>query len=320
MKNEEQLGPGLPRAPRLVDAALDHLRNVVDRPDVGGTRYELIEVVGRGGMGTVWRARDLRLERDVALKVLSEPDETLAREFAARLLAEAKVLARLEHPCIVPVHDVGVLNDGRAFACMKLVRGKRLDEILATDIAEGERLSIFARIGEAVAFAHSRGILHLDLKPSNIMVGEFGEVLVLDWGLAQIEREARFSSSVRAGTEGFMSPEQQGPQSGIDARADVFALGRIFGLLGLRGRELAAIAKKASAEHAAERYPSVVDLLADVARFQAGEEVSALPGGVLRKLARFQRKYRAAIWLVAAYAVMRVGFELLRLWRESRNS
>ncbi len=320
MKHEDQAGSEPPRTRRLVDAAFDHLRNVVDRPDVEGTRYELIEVAGRGGMGTVWRARDLRLERDVALKVLSEPDEDIAREFAARLVAEAKVLARLEHPCIVPVHDCGVLNDGRAFACMKLVRGKRLDEILATGIPESERLLIFARIGEAVAFAHSRGVLHLDLKPSNVMVGEFGEVLVLDWGLARIECDARFAANVRAGTEGFMSPEQHRAESGIDARADIFALGRTFSLLGLLGREPAAIAAKASTDRAADRYPSVADLLADVARFQAGEEVSALPGGLLRKLARFQRKYRAAIWLVAAYALMRVAFELFRLWRESRNS
>ena len=320
MKDDEHIASPAPRAPRIVDAALEHLRSVIDRPDLEGTRYELIEVAGRGGMGTVWRARDLRLEREVALKVLSEPDETLAREFAARLLAEAKILARLEHPCIVPVHDVGVLNDGRAFACMKLVRGKRLDEILDAETSEGERFSIFVRVGEAVAFAHSRGVLHLDLKPANIMVGEFGEVLVLDWGLAQVERETLAASNVRAGTQGFMSPEQQRGDSGIDARADVFALGRIFALLELRGRELAAIAAKASAERAVERYSSVLELLADVARFQAGEEVSALPGNWLRKLARFQRKYRAAIWLVAAYAVMRVAFELFRLWRESKNS
>jgi serine/threonine protein kinase len=304
----------------LADAALMHLRSVVDRPDVSGTRYELIEIVGSGGMGTVWRARDLLLERDVALKVLSEPDEQHAREFADRLMLEAKVLALLEHPCIVPVHDVGVLADGRAFACMKLVRGRRLDELLADDVAEAERLSIFARIGEAVAFAHSRGVLHLDLKPGNIMVGEFGEVLVLDWGLAQLERAQHGSLRVRGGTEGFMAPEQQDGAQAVDPRSDVFALGRILAQLGLAGRELQAIAAKAGAARSADRYATVAELLADLARLQAGEEVLALPGGLGLKLLRFYRKYRAAIWLVAAYALMRVAFELYRVWQDSKNS
>ena len=300
--------------PRIADATLDHLRAVVDEPDVSGTRYELVEIIGRGGMGTVWRAHDRLLERDVALKVLAEPDLEFAREIGLRLVQEAKVLARLEHPGIVPVHDVGVLADGRAFTCMKLVRGRRLDELLSGNLTESERLAIFSRIAESVAFAHSCGVLHLDLKPGNVMVGEFGEVLVLDWGLAKIERATLPSKLIRAGTEGFMSPEQQRGESDADARSDVFALGRLLAELQVGGREIAAIVAKATSMLPSDRYTKVLELQADVRRFQAGEEVHALPDNVWTKLARFYRRYRAAIWLVAAYAIMRIGFELFRSW------
>jgi serine/threonine protein kinase len=307
-------------AQSLQDATLDHLRSVVDVPDVSGTRYELVEIIGRGGMGTVWRALDRLLEREVALKVLDEPDAELGREMGIRLVQEAKVLARLEHPGIVPVHDVGVFADGRTFTCMKLVRGQRLDEMLAANTPESERLSIFARIAESVAFAHAGGVLHLDLKPANVMVGEFGEVLVLDWGLARLQRAAESTPAFRAGTEGFMSPEQKRGDAHVDARSDVFALGRLLAELRIGGREIAAIVAKATAELPSGRYATVIELAADARRFQAGLEVRALPDSPWTKLARFHRKYRAAIWLVAAYAIMRIGFELFRSWRESGNS
>ncbi|HUF69469.1 MAG TPA: serine/threonine-protein kinase [Longimicrobiales bacterium] len=171
----------------LSDRTLDHLRAVADEPDLSGTRYQLAEPVGCGGMGRVYRARDTGLDRDVALKIL----HTAEAGEAERLIAEAKILARLEHPGIVPVHDAGTLPDGRVFCAMKLVRGTRLDA-LARDTADlPERLRIFQRICETVAFAHAHGVLHRDLKPQNIMVGSFGEVLVLDWGIAsQIIRTA----------------------------------------------------------------------------------------------------------------------------------
>jgi serine/threonine protein kinase len=314
----------------LGDRTLDHLRALVDAPDVEGTRYELIELVGRGGMGSVWRARDRLLERDVALKVLNlaEPEAAAAADPAqgprpaevrgARIVQEAQVLARLEHPGIVPVHDAGVLPDGRAFACMKFVRGKRLDELVSAGLSESERLSIFSRIAESVAFAHSRGVLHLDLKPANIMVGEFGEVLVLDWGLARLEH--RPQKGVRAGTLGFMAPEQERAAADLDARADVFALGRVLASLELGGREIAAIVARATRERREERYGSAMELHADVRAFLSNERVRALREGPAARLARFGRKYRAALWLVGAYALMRVGFELFRLWRESGNS
>jgi serine/threonine protein kinase len=167
----------------ISDAALRHLQEIADLPDLAGTPYEILETIGRGGMGTVYLALDRRLDREVALKVVQLPGN--AAEDVDRLLREARVLARLEHPGIVPVHDAGLLPDGRAFYAMKRVRGSRLDEH-ARAVPLAERLRAFERICEAVAFAHAHGVIHRDLKPENVMVGSFGEVLVMDWGVAKV--------------------------------------------------------------------------------------------------------------------------------------
>jgi serine/threonine protein kinase len=193
----------------LSDRTLDHLREVADEPDLSGTRYRLLEPVGRGGMGRVYRARDTGLDRDVALKVL----HTHEAAAADRLIAEARILARLEHPGIVPVHDAGTLPDGRVFCAMKLVRGKRLDALAREpDVDLPERLRIFQRICETVAFAHAHGVLHRDLKPQNVMVGAYGEVLVLDWGIAKLTPQAQAATA-----EGDTPPESTDPESGFTA-------------------------------------------------------------------------------------------------------
>jgi len=296
------------QAPRLSDGALDRLRIAADMPDTSATRYELIAPLGRGGMATVWRARDNVLEREVALKVLAEP---AAPGVAERLLAEAKILARLDHPGIAPVHDAGVLADGRVFYAMKRVEGRRLDE-LARAAPRAELLRIFVRIGEAVAFAHAHGIVHCDLKPANVMVGAFGEVLVMDWGVARVLAQAP-ADPARVGTPGFMSPEQaRGDVAAIDARSDVFALGALLRVLGGErpGRPLAAIAAKATQPNPAARYATVLELVADVERLQAGAAVSALPEGLGRRLLRIYRQNRAAVWLVATYVVARTLFAI----------
>ena len=167
---------------RLDDARLDRLRRVLDEPDLAGTRYRLIGPLGRGGMGSVWHVEDVLLGRRVALKVLAVPDDH--GTLAARLLDEARILAALEHPGIIPVHDAGTLGDGRVFYVMKRVRGRGLDRA-AAELSLHETLAIFTRVCDAVAFAHASGVLHRDLKPSNIMLGEFGVALVLDWGVAK---------------------------------------------------------------------------------------------------------------------------------------
>jgi serine/threonine protein kinase len=176
----------------LPDQVVARLQTEMQTPDLSGTRYRVLELLGHGGMGTVWLAQDSILQRPVALKVLAA--ENSSADLAARLMQEAVVLARLEHPGIVPVHDAGTLSDGRTFYCMKHVEGQTLDRY-ACKLALRERLRLVQRIAEPLAFAHSRGIIHRDLKPANIMVGAFGEVLIMDWGLAKVMAATGVSSA-----------------------------------------------------------------------------------------------------------------------------
>ena len=166
----------------LSDGAIGRLRAVANWPEFASERYTVTKEIGRGGMGTVYAAIDGALGREVALKV---SNTVASAPFERRIAAEARALARLEHPGIVPVHDVGRLTDGRLFYVMKRVHGSTLREYLGHDSDLSERLRIFERICEAVAFAHARRILHRDLKPDNVMIGAFGEVMVMDWGVAK---------------------------------------------------------------------------------------------------------------------------------------
>jgi serine/threonine protein kinase len=196
------------------DAAIERLRTLDDEPDFSGTRYDIVERIGRGGMGTVFRGRDRALDREVAIKVT-----TLATASdAERLRAEARTLARLEHPGIAAVHDVGQLPDGRVFTVMTLVRGERLD-VRAAALPLADRLRLFDRICDAVAFAHAQGIVHRDLTPANIMVGVHGQVLVLDWGLAQPDPSANALEGSDPGQSGVRVGSEQG-QSGVRAGSD----------------------------------------------------------------------------------------------------
>lgn len=285
----------------LSDRAVDRLREAAAWPDLD-ERYTITGIAGHGGMGTVYVARDRVLERDVAVKVLDVADHQGSR--AARLTREAHILARLDHPGIVPVHDAGVLPDGRAYYVMKLVRGRRLDEVLAAATPPAVRLDLFARVLEAVAFAHAHGVVHRDLKPENIMAGAFGEVFVMDWGVAQ--DGAADSEPAVVGTPGFMPPEQAGARE-VDARADVFALGVV--LTQLIGRNpwpaLAAIAAKAQHPDLQARYQTVEQLAADMARFRNQEPVSAYRESVLERGLRVYRRYELPILLLIAYIVMR---------------
>jgi serine/threonine protein kinase len=233
----------------LSDSVVEHLRTIADAPDLSGTKYDLGEKIGEGGMASVYRAHDRELDRPVAIKVLS--DSLVDDRSKQRMVAEARIIGRLEHPAIVPIHDSGLLPDGRVFYVMKLVRGRRLDEYAKSVSELKDRLRIFGKICEAVAFAHANGVIHRDLKPQNVMVGAFGEVLVMDWGLAKKLRESGESTQsptpqkklasgidvrpentdagVVMGTPGYMAPEQaRGEVERLDERTDIFGLGGIL--------------------------------------------------------------------------------------------
>jgi serine/threonine protein kinase/formylglycine-generating enzyme required for sulfatase activity len=212
-------------------------------------RYALGEELGRGGAGRVVEAHDRLFGRSVAVKILLGRDPGPMRRF----ITEARTTARLDHPGVVPVHDLGLLPDGTPCFVMKRVQGRSLKTILsgleggdpAIQAAFGRYrlLRILIGVGQAVDFAHAHGVVHRDLKPDNIMVGDFGEVLVMDWGVAKVlgevpadpplnlpvvESQGTLAGSI-IGTPGYMPPEQaRGEHSRIDGRADVWALGAIL--------------------------------------------------------------------------------------------
>jgi serine/threonine protein kinase len=222
----------------------------VDPADPGGParplpaqdRYRLGAELGRGGMGRVVEAFDLQLGRTVALKeVLPKGGPGVARRFKR----EVQLTARLEHPSIIPLYDSGSTADGRPFYVMRRVSGLPLDQLMTQAADLDERLThlpaLLAAI-DAVAHAHRRGVIHRDLKPANILVGELGEIVVIDWGLAKVIGEdgdrpgtviAASTESLRTqmgsvfGTPGFMSPEQARGEE-LGPRGDVYALGAIL--------------------------------------------------------------------------------------------
>lgn len=319
----------------LSDQVVDQLRTAIQLPDLSGTRYRPLRLLGRGGMGAVWLAEDTALSRQVALKILDITDEKGV--LAARLLREAEILASLEHPGIVPVHDAGTLADGSVFYCMKYVQGQTLDQYVKNPHSISERLRIVQRLAEPLAFAHAKGVLHRDLKPGNIMIGPFGEVLVMDWGLAKrgavndADRDPRPSVAVAypclgtdhstgvVGTPGYMSPEQARGEP-VDERSDVFSFGAVMVFVLINGapndpdgfaalpRPLKAICAKAMVADRSARYQSVGQLASDISRFLEQSPVSAYQENILDKVGRLLSRHGTALVLVLAYLLMRILF------------
>ncbi len=213
-----------------------------DAPDFAGP-YRLEGEIASGGMGVVYRARDQRLGRDLAVKIL-RADCAYDQGLHARFAFEARVTGQLQHPGIPPVHEVGSLPDGRPFLAMKLIHGRTLADLLKERPSPAEGLpyflGIFEQVCQTVAYAHGQGVIHRDLKPDNIMVGAFGEVQVMDWGLAKRKADADVGPLGRSpepasgltgeggvmGTPAYMAPEQRRGQA--DERSDVFSLGAIL--------------------------------------------------------------------------------------------
>ncbi len=255
-------GPGAPPRVRLREVLEDHEpavatppADVPDRDGPGSGRFELQGEIGRGGMGAILRGRDLDLGRELAIKVLLEPhrgDPDVVRRF----VEEAQIGGQLQHPGVVPVYELGTFPDRRPYFAMKLVQGRTLAALLRERTSPAQDLprflAIFEPVCQTMAYVHARGVIHRDLKPSNIMVGSFGEVQVMDWGLAKVLSQGAIAdeapeaavTTVRTGPAGsdsesqagsilgtpaYMAPEQaRGEVERIDERADVFGLGAIL--------------------------------------------------------------------------------------------
>ncbi|MBX7191105.1 MAG: SUMF1/EgtB/PvdO family nonheme iron enzyme [Sandaracinaceae bacterium] len=233
--DEDSLADGTPTAPAPI------VREPL-RITTGNETLVPVHLIAEGGMGEVHRARDGALGRDLAMKILHEHLAGTKR-MRERFLDEAQITAQLSHPSIPPVHALGTLPDGRPYFTMKEVHGRTLADLVAEgSLSEQRRLEIFQRVCEAVSYAHARGVIHCDLKPLNVMVGAFGEVLVMDWGVARLVSPTRQSATPEppvsttasgtvtawdvAGTPAYMPPEQAlGEADRIGPACDVYALG-----------------------------------------------------------------------------------------------
>jgi len=306
-------------------------------PAVATSAYALGREVARGGMGRIFAARDLRIGRDVAVKELLGGG---GRALAARFEREARVTARLQHPGIVPIYEIGTWPDGTPFYTMRMVEGRTLGAAIAEKPALAERLALLPSLiaaAEAIAFAHAHQVIHRDLTPANVLVGEFGETVVIDWGLAKdlsgevaddatlevgpyrAEAAAEGLTAIGAviGTAAYMPPEQARGES-VDERGDVYALGALLYQLLVGAAPYRAATSVEVVERVKDGPPPAIDALVPeaprdlvsiahkaMARDPAARYASA--GELAAELVRFQ-----AGRIVEAHSYSRA--ELLRRW------
>jgi len=319
-------------------------------------RFELLTEVGKGATGSIYAMRDHSLKRTIAVKFLPKSAHQNA-SVQNKFMHEAEVTAGLEHPNIMPVYDIGATKDGRLFFSMKKIEGCSLGDAIRKAKAKEEppeefrtidgRVRIFLKVCDALAYAHFRGCVHQDVKPDNIMLGRFGEVLLLDWGSALRKEGADGDVGLRfLGTPAYMSPEQARRES-VDERSDVYSLGAsLYQALTLKhptwaddpeafwakkrrgdidpltDRERRAvpaalldIALKAMAADPARRYATVEELAADLKRYQARQRVLAHRESALETAGRLYRKHRRVILTASSLLAVVAGVSSL-LFRE----
>jgi hypothetical protein len=305
-------------------------------------RYHVLGEHGRGGLGRVSRAHDKELGRHVAIKEL----HSRGTVGEIRFLREALITARLEHPGIVPIHEAGRWPDGTPFYVMKLVAGRSLKELLAERVTVDARLELLHHViavADAVAYAHKRKIIHRDLKPANVIAGEFGETVVIDWGLAKDLTVAEdlgvdhspyriaplddlTATGSVLGTPMYMAPEQWRGEA-VDQRADVYAIGAmLWELCSLQrvppedvrrrdrmlrragiDKDLITIIGKALAHDPADRYQDAGQLADDLKAFKSGARIAARRYSLPAMLAHWTRRNRALSVTVFTAFVLGIG-------------
>ncbi|MCC6493920.1 MAG: protein kinase [Pirellulales bacterium] len=302
--------------------------------------YELLNVIGEGGMGVVYAARQSSIARTVALKMLKDADSQSPAQ-REKFISEAVVTGELDHPNIVPIYDLGANNDGALFYSMKRVKGTPWHKALKQKSLD-ENLNILLRVADAVAFAHVNGVIHRDLKPENVMLGDFGEVLVMDWGLARVSPEFPNAASVSqseamGGTPAYMAPEMAtGPIEKITTASDVYLLGAILYEI-VAGKpphagdsvmaclfaaaknkiepteqagELIQIALKAMATNPSDRFASVPEFQHTLRQYQSHSQSIALVEHAQRNLQRAAVEQDYELYARALYGLE----EALALW------
>ena len=312
-----------------------------DAPD-----YELIDVIGKGGMGVVYAARQSAIARTVALKMLKETDKQ-TEDQREKFISEAVITGELDHPNIVPIYDLGSNDAGALFYSMKRVKGTPWNDVIK-EKSQAENLSILMGVADAVAFAHANGVLHRDLKPENVMLGDFGEVLVMDWGLARISDEfpnadAVSQSDVMGGTPAYMAPEMAtGPVEKVCIGSDIYLLGAmLFEIVAGRpphtgksvmaclfsaakneivttepAGELMDIALTAMATEVGDRYATVQEFQTAIRRYQSHSESIALTDNATVNLVGARKTDDYELFSRALY-----GFqEALTLWEENTRA
>jgi hypothetical protein len=328
-------------------------------PGTANGRYQIEGMLGLGSTGEVYTVRDLDLQRLIAVKVLRQDLLGSAEEIAS-FVSEARTTACLAHPNVLPLLDADLTADGRPYFTMNRILGQTLAQLLEQPcgviaaLGSLNRLvSIMISICHAIAYAHAQGVIHQDVKPENILIGDFGEVLLLDWGSARkVDDQGRVQGRLY-GTPLYMSPEQA-RKSHADARSDIYAVGGTL-LHALIGRvplwtddsdafwsarrsgrinpitpaeragvpgELLDIALKALAAEPEQRYASMTALRIDLENYQTGLAVSAHRDSLARALWRFYRRHRWQVWSVAAGLVMLLGTALVlyREWQQQQAS
>lgn len=312
------------------------------RTDNENAEYEIAEMLGEGGMGSVYRARQNSIDRSVALKMIKSGSVSASNN--DKFLTEAVITGDLEHPNIVPIYDLGSNARGDLFYAMKEVRGAPWRKTIDT-ASEEENLDVLHKVADAIAFSHSRGIIHRDLKPDNVMIGQFGEVLVMDWGLAlpvgEFEKEGLALSIGPAGTPAYMAPEMARHDGTVSTASDIYLLGALLFRLATgkaphtaksaraclhaaaqnaivevdRDDELVDIARKAMSMRPEDRHATAQEFQAALVEYRSHAESRALTERAIEKLSTAQRAMAAGVSDYRPFERALVSFEeALTLW------